>query len=105
MRRHHHDFAEQKNIQMITHYNQEYNKEFSKEDLKQGSTKEQLMEKALELRKSHIMLGKEQLPLKSIHQSDFAQKPVNGIQKNTIELQKSHFQLGDGHDVFIYCRF
>lgn len=63
MRAHHHNFAESENVVMTTHYNQQFNKEIDPAALKQGIPASELKQKVVDLRNSHIILGKEYIPM------------------------------------------
>lgn len=73
MRAHHHNFAETQAKMMQTHYNAQY-QGYPQESLLQSKNKEELMERVVGLRQSHIILGKERLPMQSIQQVDYSKK-------------------------------
>ena len=80
MRAHHHTFAETGPKPMRTYYTEQY-QAYPQQDLHQLQTrKEELMEKAIGLRQSHIILGKEKLPMHSIQQLEYVVKE-GGMQK------------------------
>ena len=96
MRRHHHNFEETKQKLMTTHYNQQYNKDYPKDALLQGSSKEELMKKVVELRNSHIVFGKENVPYKTIQNCSYGAVPANNFERvQNKEITKTNFILGD----------
>lgn len=96
MRRHHHNFEETKQKMMTTHYNQEYNREYPKESLSPGISKEELGKKVVELRNSHIVFGKENVPYKTVQHSSFNPKPLDPfVRVQNKEITKTNFILGD----------
>ncbi|KAL4505331.1 hypothetical protein ABPG72_002393 [Tetrahymena utriculariae] len=95
MRAHHHNFAESTNIVMTTHYNDQYNKDVDPQALKQGIPAAELKQKVVDLRNSHIILGKEYLPMVTTQQNDYSQKPEAKREAVNPLLQQSHFQLGN----------
>lgn len=96
MRRHHHNFEETKQKMMTTHYNQEYNREYPRDALLQGISKEDLLKKVVELRNSHIVFGKENVPYKTVQSASYNQKPINPFERvQNKEITKTNFILGD----------
>ena len=96
MRQHHHNFEETKQKMMTTHYNTEYNKEYPKDALMQGISKEDLMKKVVELRNSHIIFGKENVPYRTVQHSSYNQKPIDPFERvQNKEITKTNFILGD----------
>jgi len=96
MRKHHHNFEETKQKMMTTHYNIEYNREYPKDSFLQGNSKEELMKKAVELRNSHIIFGKENVPYKTVQHSSYNTKPIDPFERiQNKEITKTNFILGD----------
>ena len=58
MRAHHHDFAESKNKIMRTFYNEQY-QQYDASKIGHEQTQKEIQDRAVGLRQSHIILGKE----------------------------------------------
>ncbi|EGR30947.1 hypothetical protein IMG5_120530, partial [Ichthyophthirius multifiliis] len=100
MRRHNHQFAESERIEMTSNYNDQYNKQLDPNALRQGLSAADIMQKVVNLRNSHIVFGKENLPMKTIQQSDYTRKPEAKIEQKNPALQQSHFELGNQKNTF-----
>lgn len=79
MRAHNHNFAESTNLVMTTHYNDQFNKDVDPSALKQAISTSQIKQKVIDLRNSHIVLGKDIIPMQTTQQIDYNAKPDSKI--------------------------
>jgi len=101
MRKHNHDFTETRQKQFSSEYNNHFNKQHDPSMLKQGLTAQELMQKVVDLRKSHVILGEDFNPMQSIAQKDYQFKPgvVEKACNDNVAIRKTNFQLGvQGND-------
>ena len=97
MRKHNHDFTETNKKHFASEYNANYSKTADADSLKQGLTAQELRQKVVDLRKSHVVLGEDFKPMKSIAQTDYVSKqghilpPAN----DNVAIRRTNFQLGN----------
>lgn len=96
MRKHNHNFNETSKKQFSSEYNTKFNKAIDPENFKQGLTAEQLQQKVVDLRKSHVVLGEDYKPMQSIAQADYTAKPITriGAANDNVAIRRTNFQLG-----------
>eukprot|EP00825_Cyclidium_porcatum_P037802 TRINITY_DN424_c0_g1_i4.p1 TRINITY_DN424_c0_g1~~TRINITY_DN424_c0_g1_i4.p1 ORF type:complete len:385 (+),score=61.68 TRINITY_DN424_c0_g1_i4:474-1628(+) len=99
MRGHHHEFKEQNNILMTSKYNDDYNKQATPNLLQANKPNENLKQKAAELRFSHIILGKDQVPFTSVAKKDYYDKSNGQPISKQVGNSQSHFDLGNNQEV------
>ena len=96
MIKHNHNFTEIEGKQYSSEYNKNYNKEMDPNFLKQGLTGEQLKQKVIDLRKSHVVLGEDVKQMQSIAQKDYVAKQGEGVKpaNDNVAIRKTNFELG-----------
>ncbi|CAK84478.1 unnamed protein product (macronuclear) [Paramecium tetraurelia] len=93
MRSHHHNFAESSHKMMQTNYNQQYQPQ-------QLEPKQDLAERARQLRVSNIFLGKEQVPMITAQQEDYNKKEGGAQASFKPGFQSTHFNFGNANADF-----
>jgi len=96
MRKHNHDFTETHKKQFNSEYHNNFNKQIDPSNLKQGLSAQELLQKVVDLRKSHVVLGEDFNPMQSIAQKDY-QFRAGTIEKacnDNVAIRKTNFQLG-----------
>jgi hypothetical protein len=96
MRKHNHDFTETSKKQFASEYHATYNKLNDPASLKQALSARELQQKVVDLRKSHVVLGEDFHPMKSIAQIDYQSKK-GGLVKpanDNVNIRRTNFQLG-----------
>jgi len=96
MRKHNHDFTETHKKQFSSEYNHNYNKQGDPASLKQALTSSELRQKVIDLRKSHVVLGEDYNPMRSIAQIDYQSKQSASVApaNDNVNIRKTNFQLG-----------
>jgi hypothetical protein len=96
MIRHNHDFTETHNKNYSSVYNATFNKEIDPAHLRQGLTGDQLKQKVVELRKSHVVFGADQHPMKTIAMNDYQSKAGDLLKpaNDNVAIRKTNFVLG-----------
>ena len=96
MRKHNHDFAETSKKQFSSEYNHNFNKQGDPASLKQALTSSELRQKVIDLRKSHVVLGEDYNPMRSIAQIDYQSKQSAAVApaNDNVNIRKTNFQLG-----------
>jgi len=97
MRKHNHDFTETHKKQFASEYHANYNKLNDPSCLKQALSARELQQKVVDLRKSHVVLGEDFNPMKSIAQIDYQSKK-GGLVKpanDNVNIRRTNFQLGN----------
>jgi len=96
MRKHNHDFTETSKKHFSSEYNTNFNKQNDPSSLRQALSAKELQQKVVDLRKSHVILGEDFNPMRSIAQIDYQSKqgglvaPAN----DNVNIRKTNFQLG-----------
>jgi len=96
MRKHNHDFSETSKKQFSSEYNSHFNKQNDPTSLKQALSAQELKQKVVDLRKSHVVLGGDYNPMKSIAQTDYQSKQGSYVApaNDNVAIRKTNFKLG-----------
>ncbi len=97
MRKHNHDFTETTKKHFSSEYNNNYNKEQDVSSLKQGLTPQELRQKVIDLRKSHVVLGEDYKPMQSLAQADYQSKQAHILPpaNDNVNIRRTNFKLGN----------
>jgi len=97
MRKHNHNFTETDKKHFSSEYHANYNKLTDPTSLKQGLSPEELRQKVVDLRKSHVVLGEDFKPMRSIAQSDYVSKQSHILPpaNDNVNIRRTNFQLGN----------
>lgn len=96
MRKHNHDFAETNKNQFSSEYNKNFNRLTDPASLKQALSAQELKQKVIDLRKSHVVLGGDHRPMHSIAQLDYQSKQGDLVApaNDNVNIRRTNFQLG-----------
>jgi hypothetical protein len=97
MIKHNHNFTETHGKNYSSQYNNTFNKPIDPESLHQGLTGEQLRQKVVELRKSHVVFGQDMQPMKTVAMKDYIAKNSNFIPpaNDNVAIRRTNFVLGE----------
>jgi len=103
MRKHNHDFTETHKKQFSSEYNANFNKLNDPTSLKQGLTSQELKQKVIDLRKSHVVLGEDYKPMQSVAQADYKSKQSSYVPpaNDNVNIRRTNFKLGGAQDEYI----
>lgn len=95
MRKHNHDFTETSKKQFASEYHANY-KANDPQSLKQALSARELQQKVVDLRKSHVVLGEDFNPMRSIAQIDYQSKKTGLVKpaNDNVNIRRTNFQLG-----------
>jgi len=96
MRKHNHDFAETNKKQFSSEYNSHFNKQNDPNSLKQALSAQELKQKVVDLRKSHVVLGGDYNQMRSIAQTDYQSKQAGYVApaNDNVNIRRTNFKLG-----------
>jgi hypothetical protein len=96
MIKHNHNFTEIEGKQYSSEYNKNFNKEMDPQFLKQGLSGEQLKQKVVDLRKSHVVLGEDVKKMQSVAMHDYVPKNTEGVKpaNDNVAIRRTNFELG-----------
>jgi len=96
MRKHNHDFTETNKKMFSSEYNNHFNKQYDPKSLKPALSAKELQQKVIDLRKSHVVLGEDFNPMRSIAQIDYQSKKTGLVApaNDNVNIRRTNFQLG-----------
>jgi hypothetical protein len=96
MIKHNHQFAETQQKMYSSEYNKNFNKEYDAASLRQGLTAEQIRQKVVDLRKSHVILGEDHKPMQSVAMRDYKAKNSDYVPpaNDNVAIRRTNFILG-----------
>jgi len=96
MRKHNHDFTETSKKHFASEYHANYNKLNDPASLKQALSARELQQKVVDLRKSHVVLGEDFNPMRSVAQIDYQSKKTGLVKpaNDNVNIRRTNFQLG-----------
>jgi len=102
MRKHNHDFTETQRKMFSSEYNNNFNKANDPNSLKQALTGQEIRQKVIDLRKSHVILGEDYRAMTSIAQGDYTSKQGSFVppSNDNVNIRRTNFQLGVNKDDF-----
>jgi hypothetical protein len=102
MIKHNHDFTETHAKNYSSVYNATFNKEIDPAHLHQGLTGDQLKQKVVELRKSHVVFGADQHPMKTVAMIDYPSKSGEMLppSNDNVAIRKTNFVLGSNKNEY-----
>jgi len=103
MRKHNHDFTETHKKQFSSEYNNNFNKQIDPNSLKQALTSQELRQKVIDLRKSHVVLGEDYKPMQSVAQADYQSKQSHFVApaNDNVNIRRTNFQFGVTQDEYV----
>lgn len=103
MRKHNHDFTETHKKQFSSEYNANFNKQNDPNSLKQALTSQELRQKVIDLRKSHVVLGEDYKPMQSVAQADYQSKQGSYVApaNDNVNIRRTNFKLGVTQDDYV----
>ncbi|KAL4462049.1 hypothetical protein ABPG74_000894 [Tetrahymena malaccensis] len=99
LRKHNHDFGDKNNYHSSM-YNENFNKSYDPQFLKQGKSKEEIMQQIVDLRKTNLVMGNNNPQFTSEAMSEFNNKPQAHRTQVDLGLKKSHFKLGEDPNLY-----